>query len=236
LSLLQQQAADLFGIELTPDQITAFDRYLQELIAWNAHTNLTAIIEPDEVRVRHYLDSLSIVTVAPLQGDLRLIDIGTGAGFPGMALAIAFPHIHVTLLESTGKKIAFLDHVVKTLGLTNVKTLHARAEEAGRLPHQRASYDLVLARAVARMPALVEYMLPLARVGGRCIAMKGVTAEEETQDASHALQIIGGRLHRISAVQLPEVDQAHYLVVIEKTDATPKAYPRNPGTPTRKPL
>jgi hypothetical protein len=108
--------------------------------------------------------------------------------------------------------------------------------EAGRLPHQRARYDLVLASAVARMPALIEYMLPLARVGGRCIAMKGVTAEEETQDASHALQIIGGRLHRISAVQLPEVDQPHYLVVIEKTDATPKAYPRSPGTPTRKPL
>lgn len=236
MEMLAQEAADLFGVNLLPEQVAAFDRYAHELIEWSAHTNLTAIVEPDAVRVRHFLDSLSIARVDPLADGTHIIDVGTGAGLPGLALAIAYPRVHVTLLEATGKKVAFLDHVINVLGLENVRTLHARAEEAGRISHHRARYDLVLARAVARMPALVEYLLPLARMGGRCIAMKGVTAQEETQDAKNALRILGGRVHRIESVQLPGVLDLHYLIVIEKTDVTPAPYPRNPGVPTRKPL
>lgn len=233
---LAQQAAELFDIALTDAQAAAFDLYHRELIAWNSHTNLTAITDPAGVQVRHFLDSLSIVRVCAMQTGLRMIDVGTGAGFPGLPLAMLYPQIHVTLLEATGKKIAFLDHLIQRLGIANARTLKARAEEAGQMPDQRAAYDLVVARAVARMPALMEYLLPLARVGGRCVAMKGITAEEETRDAKRALQILGGQVSRIEPVHLPGVDDPHYLVVIDKTNATPKAYPRSPGTPTRKPL
>jgi 16S rRNA (guanine527-N7)-methyltransferase len=139
-------------------------------------------------------------------------------------------------MEATGKKIAFLDHLVARLGLENVKTLHARAEEAAHLPHQRASYDLVLARAVARLPGLLEYLLPFARVGGRCVAMKGATAFEEAEDSKKALEILGGKLETIAPIELPEVAEKHYLVVVEKIAKTPAAYPRKPGIPTRKPI
>jgi 16S rRNA (guanine527-N7)-methyltransferase len=234
--LLTTLAADLFGVTINPEQAAQFDTFTRELIAWNAHTNLTGIIEPDAVRVRHHLDSLSIVSAVALRDGMTVIDVGTGAGFPGLPLAIVYPAIQVTLMEATGKKVAFMDHVIAELGLTNARTLHARAEEAGQMPDQRAAYDLVLARAVARLPALCEYLLPLARVGGRCIAMKGASAHEEAKDSRHALQILGGRMDRIVEVPLPDVDEPHYLVVIEKTDATPTPYPRKPGIPTRKPL
>ncbi|GAB4513602.1 MAG: 16S rRNA (guanine(527)-N(7))-methyltransferase RsmG [Anaerolineae bacterium] len=234
MSDFAQHAADLFGLTLSAEQVAAFDLYAQALAAWNAHTNLTAIIEPEAVRVRHFLDSLSLVGL--VKGSSTVLDVGTGAGFPGLPLAMVYPDVQVTLLESTGKKIKFLEHIAQQLGLKNVHTLNARAEDAGHLPDQRGRYDVVVARAVARMPALVEYLLPFARVGGKVIAMKGDTAQQETQDAKHALQLLGGRLNRIESVQLPGLEQTHYLVIIEKTDPTPAGYPRKPGIPTRKPL
>ncbi len=235
-TLLAEQAAALFHVTLNSEQVAQFAQYAEELTTWNAHTNLTAIIDPEGVRVRHFLDSLSVAAAVPMTPGLRLMDVGTGAGFPGLALRIAFPDIQVTLMEATGKKVAFLDHVARQLGLSGVRTLHARAEEAGHMPGERAAYDVVVARAVARLPALAEYLLPLAKVGGCCIAMKGSTAAEEARDAARAVDRLGGRINRIETVTLPGVDEPHHLVIIDKVVQTPRMYPRKPGTPTRQPL
>lgn len=233
---LAQQASAVLGLTLTPRQEAQFAVYARALVAWNAHTNLTAIVDPEGVRVRHFLDSLTVAKAVPLPNETRIIDVGTGAGFPGLALAIAFPAVHVTLLEATGKKINFLDHVISETGLTNAVTLNARAEDAGHMPDQRAAYDIVTARAVARLPSLLEYLLPLAKVGGVCVAMKGRTAAQETDDSTRALRTLGGRLRETVSVTLPEVDEPHHLIVIEKAAPTPNAYPRKPGIPTRKPI
>jgi 16S rRNA (guanine527-N7)-methyltransferase len=147
-----------------------------------------------------------------------------------------FPELHMTLLEATGKKVAFLQHMIELLELPNVETLKARAEEAGQMSNQRAAYDLVLARAVARLPSLLEYLLPLAKVGGICIAMKGRTAAEEAADSTRALSVLGGKLQGIEAVNLPGIEETHYLVVVEKTAPTPALYPRRPGLPTQNPI
>lgn len=237
MTTLADEAAALLNIRLTAGQEASFDVYARELSVWNARINLTAITDQEGVRVRHFLDSLTVASVVPVTAGARFIDVGTGAGFPGLPLKIAFPDIHMTLLEATNKKLNFLRHVCEAVGVTNgVAFLHARAEDAGQMPDQRASYDAVLARAVARLPVLLEYLLPLAKVGGRCIAMKGKTAQEEAEASTRALKALGGRLVGVETVQLPGVDEAHYLVVVEKVTPTAAAYPRKPGIPTKSPL
>lgn len=236
LAALRVEAA-AYNISLSDHQIGQFAIYLRELAIWNAHTNLTAITSDEGVRVRHFLDSLTVASVVDLSAPLRVIDVGTGAGFPGLALKIAFPHLHVALLEATGKKLTFLRHVCDQMGITaGVDFIHQRAEEAGHTRGQRERYDLVLARAVARLPVLLEYLLPLARVGGRCVALKGVTAEAEAADSARALGKLGGRLTQIDRVDLPGVDEPHYLVVVEKAAPTPPSFPRKPGIPSQRPL
>ncbi|RMF77878.1 MAG: 16S rRNA (guanine(527)-N(7))-methyltransferase RsmG [Chloroflexi bacterium] len=231
-----EHAAASFEVQLTPEQIAQFETYAAQLAEWNERVNLTAITEPEAVRIRHFLDSLSLVQAVPMRPNMRVADVGTGAGLPGLAVAIAYPKVHVHLIESTGKKVRFLDHIVTTLALKNATTLHARAEDAGQNPQYREQYDLVVARAVARLPALLEYLLPLTRVGGHAIAMKGKTAFIEADDSGRALQVLGGRLNDIVAIDLPGVDEPHHLIVVEKIAKTPAHYPRKPGIPTRAPL
>jgi 16S rRNA (guanine527-N7)-methyltransferase len=234
--MLTHYAQDLFNIPLSPTQAEHFAIYARELIDWNSRINLTAIIEPQAIEVRHFLDSLSVVKVIGFDEGDKLLDVGTGAGFPGLALAIAFPHLNVTLMEATAKKLAFIEHVVQTLALQNVTLVHARAEDAGQMPQHRAQYDIVTARAVARLPILLEYMLPMAKLNGFCIAMKGNTAETEIEDSKRALYVLGGEAKPLVEIELPTVEDKHYLVTVEKVKKTPNTYPRKAGTPTKKPI
>ena len=253
-----QEAATAFGLTLSDEQVARFVRYEELLLAWNERMNLTAITEPREIAVKHIIDSLSAYDEQLFAGAPRVIDVGTGAGFPGLPLKIFAPQIHLTLMDSLGKRVKFLETVCEALGLTDVHCVHARAEEAARqnisLSTQseeikktrdsktkgrylyREQFDLAVSRAVARLPVLLEYTLPFVKKGGTLLALKGRAYEEEIADASHALKVLGGHLIEARAVHLPGLDDRRAVLVIKKIAATPKAYPRKAGTPTKKPL
>lgn len=234
---LVEGAHKLLGLTLTEQQLKAFRIYQQELVAWNERFNLTAITDPDGVQIRHFLDSLScLLAIRDLGSGKRLIDIGSGAGFPGLPLKIIQPGIHVTLVEATGKKADFVRHIGETLDLRGLNVLHSRAEEVGHDPSYRETYDWVTARAVATMPTLVEYMLPFCRLGGRCLAQKGEDAAAEVSSAETGLHLLGGRLNRLIPVELPGLAETRHLVVIDKVAQTPAKYPRAPGRPSKRPL
>lgn len=225
------------GIALTAEQLARFELYYEHLVAWNSRVNLTAITDYHEVQVKHFLDSLTcLLALGEVKPGERLIDVGSGAGFPGLVLAIACPELEVTLLEATGKKAAFLKDVVSRLGLSEVRIVNARAEEAGRDPAHREAYDWAVARAVAALPELVEYLLPLCRVGGGCVAQKGSDIVGEIAMSATAIDILGGRLKRTILVQLPGLGELRTLVVISKVAPTPSAYPRRPGVPHKRPI
>lgn len=238
--ILRAGAREL-GLDLTDAQIAQFDRYQAELIDWNQRMNLTAITEPAAIQSRHFLDSLSVLQALPETGragaaPVKLIDVGAGAGFPGIPLAIVCPSLRVTLLEATQKKCRFLDHVVNTLGLSNVTSICGRSEEIARRPDQRESYDLAVARALAPLPVLAEFCLPFLRIGGRLIAPKKRGIEVEVSAASRAIKLLGGQLEPPFLVRIPILDEERQLIVIEKARPTPSTYPRRPGTPAKTPL
>lgn len=230
-------SAQQFNFTLTQTQLNAFEQYSQELIAWNQRVNLTRIVEPEEIVVKHFLDSLSVCQALPdLSPGLSVVDVGSGAGFPGLPLKIVLPDIRLTLLESTRKKTAFLQHIIHILNLTNVTVLTARAEEAGQQSAHREQYDVAVARAVSGLPTLAEYSLPLVKVGGMIIIQKGQHPAEEVKAATSALEILGGKLHEILPVTVPGLNAERHLLVISKDKSTPKQYPRRPGLPAKKPI
>ncbi len=233
---LAEHTAQSLDITLTPAQSDAFARYAALLREWNTRMNLTAITGDDEINIRHFLDSLTILKACPFEDGAKVIDVGTGAGFPGIPLRIAQPGLRLTLLEATGKKVTFLEAVIAELQLGSTTTVKARAEEAGQTRPHRAAYDVAIARAVARLPILLEYLLPLVRVGGICIAMKGKTAQTEADDSANALKTLGGQLDRIETFALPGIDEPHNLVIVRKVAHTPARYPRQAGAPAQKPL
>lgn len=225
-----------FNLEL-PDEATAhFATYAALIAEWNERINLTNITEPEEIRIKHFLDSLSVLTLPNLPENPSVIDVGTGAGVPGVPLKIARPAWHVTLMDATRKKIDFLNRVIETLQLSDVRAVQMRAEEAGQHINHREKYDLVIARSVARMPTLAEYLLPLCKVGGLCIAMKGETVYAELEDSKVAFQTLGGELENVTEIHLPNVEHTHYLACIRKTRKSPRKYPRRTGIPTKNPL
>ncbi|PWH20984.1 MAG: 16S rRNA (guanine(527)-N(7))-methyltransferase RsmG [Ardenticatenia bacterium] len=233
---LKERAAAL-GVALDEYQIAQFQAYYALLQQWNERTNLTAIADYWGVLTKHFLDSLSCVLALELPpGELRLIDVGSGAGFPGLPLKIAFPEIHLTLLEANAKKTAFLHAVVDHLHLSDVTILTARAEEAAHDPAHREAYDVAVARALAAMPVLVELCLPFVRCGGVLIAQKGDPPAAEVAAAQEALRLLGGQLGHIQRVHVPGLDAVRHLVVVDKVAATPARYPRRPGVPSRRPL
>jgi 16S rRNA (guanine527-N7)-methyltransferase len=237
-TLLFQEAGRL-GLSLNAAQLDLFQRYYQELLAWNERVNLTTIVEWEAVQVQHLLDSLACALVLPAaarQSPYAIVDVGAGAGFPGLPLRILLPQSRLTLIESVGKKAAFLRHVTALLRLDRVEVLAVRAEEAGRDPAHRQAYDLAVARAVATMATLAEYCLPLVRPGGLLVAQKGREVEEEVSAAGPALQILGGRLREVRPVQLPGLESPRHLVVVEKVQPTPERFPRRPGLPAKRPL
>ncbi len=190
---------------LTRRQLEAFEWYAAELLAWNERFNLTAITDPSDIELKHFIDSLSCLLALKPRPAERLVDIGTGAGFPGLPLKIVLPRLHVTLVEATGKKAEFCQHVVDGLGLEGVTVVHARAEEVGQMPEHRAAYDWAVARAVAGMPVLAEYLLPLVKLGGKAVAQKGETGPAEAHAADAALRLLGGRVQQLIPIELPRI-------------------------------
>lgn len=245
----QEQAEEQFltsaaslGLVLTQEQFQRFRTYSTELLRWNQRANLTAITEYKAILTRHFLDSLSVLLAvkdgpnAPESGGLRMLDVGTGAGFPGVPLRLVCPDLQLTLLESVGKKTAFLQALLPQLGLTDVAVITDRAETLAHVPAHREQYDVVVSRGLAKLATLAEYLLPFCKLRGRAITMKQGDLTEELEKAEGAIQRLGGAVEAVLPVVLPGLPKHRQLVVLRKVHSTPPAYPRRPGIPAKRPL
>lgn len=233
---LIQEFGKFTGFSLNEHHIRQFQRYEDELLDWNSRFNLTAVRDREGIQIKHFLDSLSCIKVWGNQAPARLIDIGTGAGFPGLPIKILYPRMQVTLVESVGKKADFCRHIVKTLGLEKVEVIQCRAEEIGQMAGHREQYDFAVARAVANLSILVEYLLPLVKIGGAMIAQKGENGPIEAHAVDKSTRLLGGHIHQMKEIHLPGVTETRYLIVVNKVAATPDKYPRRVGIPPKNPL
>lgn len=224
------------NISLTEHALKQFALYYDELITWNQKMNLTAITEKSAVYEKHFYDSLSAALAVSFHDFNTLCDVGAGAGFPSIPLAICFPHLRITIVDSLKKRITFLEHIIGKLGLSNVALFHERAETFGHQKNMRESFDIVTARAVAKLSVLSEYCLPLVKQKGIFLVLKGPKVSEEIHDGKRALETLGGKIVRVVETKLPIEQSERNILVIEKIKPTPKKYPRKPGIPKKEPL
>ena len=232
------ESAKQLGIQLTSLQLDQFETYFQELADWNQRMNLTSVVEYEEVQVKHFLDSLTVVLALPrgLGGLGSVVDVGAGPGFPGLPLKLVYPELRLALVESVGKKADFLRHLVATLGLSGVEVHTGRAERLSHQPELREAFDLVVTRALARLPVLAEYALPFCVTGGVMLALKHGGIDAELAAAAHAMEVLGGRLGKVTPVEVTGLTDNRILVAVDKIGATPERYPRRPGIPAKRPL
>lgn len=228
------EMSNKIDIELTSNQVEKFYKFMNLLLEWNEKMNLTAITDPKDIILKHFIDSITIKKY--LNNVNKVLDMGSGAGFPGIPLKIVTSDIEFTLVDSLNKRIIFLDEVCKQLELNKISNIHSRAEELAKNLNYREQYDVVTSRAVARLTSLVEYMLPFAKVGGNCICMKGSNVEEELNEAKNAIKILGGNIEKVDKFLLPKTDIERNIVIIKKIKNTPSKYPRKPGTATKQPI
>lgn len=228
--------ANELGIALTETQVEQFMKYKALLLEWNEKMNLTAITDDFEVITKHFLDCLTVVNALDMKNVKNMIDIGTGAGFPGMVIKIAFPHIHVSLVDALKKRLTFLGTVIDELGLTKIEVVHSRAEDLGKKADYREGFDICASRAVANLAVLGEYTLPFVKKGGYLIALKGQKLDEELEIGKKAIAILGGELEAVVDATVPFTDLNHKIAKIKKVKETPKKYPRKSGEPTKAPL
>ena len=233
---LMKAAANDVNLELTETQYEQFIKYMRLVQEWNEKINLTAITEDEEFIKKHFIDCMKAFKSDAIRNAKTIIDVGTGAGFPGMPIAILHPNAHITLLDSLNKRINFLNIVVRELGLKNVTTIHSRAEDGARKPELREKFDIATSRAVANMAVLSELCMPYVKKGGYFVALKGPSIDEELENGSNAIKILGGELKEIIEVSIEETDLKHNIVEVKKVKECPKTYPRKAGTVNKKPL
>ena len=229
-----REKLEKINIQIDDIKIQQFYEYMNLLIEWNKKINLTAITEPEDIILKHFIDSLTISKY--VNGKEKIADIGTGAGFPGIPIKIINPNVEMFLIDSLNKRIKFLEEVITRENLKNVYAIHARAEEIGHNKEYREKFDIVTSRAVARLNVLLEYMMPLLKIGGKCICLKGPNAEDELHEAKNALEILGGKIEKVEEIVLPDSDNKRKIIVIEAVKHFGKKYPRKAGVPTVSPL
>lgn len=235
VSLLRGGAAKL-GVNVGENEVVVYQKYLDILLEWNSKVNLTAIKEPDEIVVKHFLDSIAVLPHLPAEGSISMLDVGTGAGFPGVPIKIAENRVNVVLLDSLKKRVSFLQHLITELSLDNITIVHGRAEDLGHVDKFRDRFDVVISRAVAKLSVLAELCLPFVKVGGFFIAYKGPKAQEEIWEAGNSLEVLGGKVGKLLRIVLPGDVDERVLVFVEKLRVTPDRYPRKAGVPEKRPL
>ena len=228
------EKASTMGVRFSVEQMDKFYKYMNLLIEWNEKMNLTAIIEPNEIILKHFIDSITILK--DIKDGSIVVDVGTGAGFPGIPLSIMNPTLKITLVDSLNKRLIFLQEVINELDLKNVELVHARAEEFGRNKKYREKFDIATSRAVANLATLSEYLLPLVKINGQAISMKAGNASQEIEDAKKAIKTLGGNINNIEEFKLPQSDIGRTIIIIDKISGTPGKYPRKPGTPAKEPI